>query len=45
MLLRDSVKQEVISREKKDRRDFDKLAALATTLGLYRYPSIEHQSH
>lgn len=43
MLLRDSVKQEVISREKKDRRDFDKLAALATSLGLYRYPL--HQSH
>jgi ATP-dependent RNA helicase DHX36 len=37
MLLKDSLKQEVISREKKDRRDFDKLAALATTLGLYRY--------
>ena len=36
MLLRDPVKQEVISREKKDRRDFDKLAALATSLGLYR---------
>ncbi|CAN7026726.1 hypothetical protein IGI04_025049 [Brassica rapa subsp. trilocularis] len=35
MLLRDPVKQEVISREKKDRRDFDKLAALATSLGLY----------
>ncbi|KAL1208261.1 DExH-box ATP-dependent RNA helicase DExH5 [Cardamine amara subsp. amara] len=37
ILLRDSVKQEVISREKKDRRDFDKLAALATTLGLYSH--------
>ncbi|CAN7079272.1 unnamed protein product [Brassica oleracea var. botrytis] len=37
MLLRDSVKQEVISREKKDRRDFDKLAALATSLGLYSH--------
>ncbi|VYS51691.1 unnamed protein product [Arabidopsis thaliana] len=37
MLLKDSLKQEVISREKKDRRDFDKLAALATTLGLYSH--------
>ncbi|XP_010424847.1 PREDICTED: DExH-box ATP-dependent RNA helicase DExH5, mitochondrial isoform X2 [Camelina sativa] len=37
MLLQDSVKQEVVSREKKDRRDFDKLAALATTLGLYSH--------
>lgn len=36
MLLRDSAKQEVISREKKDRRDFDKLSALATSMGLYR---------
>ncbi|KAF8108374.1 hypothetical protein N665_0109s0002 [Sinapis alba] len=37
MLLRDSVKQEVVSREKKDRRDFDKLAALATSMGLYSH--------
>ncbi|EOA23425.1 hypothetical protein CARUB_v10016608mg [Capsella rubella] len=37
MLLHDSVTQEVVSREKKDRRDFDKLAALATTLGLYSH--------
>ncbi|KAG2261721.1 hypothetical protein Bca52824_068800 [Brassica carinata] len=36
-LLRDSVKQEVISRDKKDRRDFDKLAALATSMGLYSH--------
>ncbi|CAA7045626.1 unnamed protein product [Microthlaspi erraticum] len=37
MLLSDSVKQEIISREKKDRRDFDKLAALASSLGLYSH--------
>lgn len=37
MLLRDSAKQEVISREKKDRRDFDKLSALATSMGLYSH--------
>ncbi|XP_010527764.1 PREDICTED: DExH-box ATP-dependent RNA helicase DExH5, mitochondrial [Tarenaya hassleriana] len=34
-LLCDAQTQEVISREKKDRRDFDKLAALATRMGLY----------
>ncbi|VVB03704.1 unnamed protein product [Arabis nemorensis] len=37
MLLRDSVKQEILSREKKDRRDFDQLKALATSLGLYSH--------
>ncbi|CAH8381724.1 unnamed protein product [Eruca vesicaria subsp. sativa] len=37
MLLRDSVKQEVVSRDKKDRRDFDKLSALATSMGLYSH--------
>lgn len=30
-------KQELISREKKDRRDYEQIAALATKLGLYRY--------
>ncbi|KFK33335.1 hypothetical protein AALP_AA5G000900, partial [Arabis alpina] len=37
MLLGDSVKQEVLSREKKDRRDFDQLKVLATSLGLYSH--------
>jgi len=36
MLLNDKSKQEVISREKKDRRDFDDIAVLATRMGLYR---------
>ena len=36
MLLRDKDKVEVISREKKDRRDFDNIAALATRMGLHR---------
>ena len=37
MLLRDAEKQELVSREKKDRRDFEKIAALASRMGLYRY--------
>lgn len=37
MLLRDKEKQELVSREKKDRRDFEKIAALASRMGLYRY--------
>ena len=36
-LLNDKNRQELISREKKDRRDFEQLAALATRMGLYRY--------
>ncbi|XP_015882948.3 DExH-box ATP-dependent RNA helicase DExH3 [Ziziphus jujuba] len=35
MLLRNKEEQEVVSREKKDRRDFDQLSALATRMGLY----------
>lgn len=37
MLLNDKSKQELISREKKDRRDFDDIAILATRMGLYRF--------
>ncbi|KAJ7943079.1 putative ATP-dependent RNA helicase [Quillaja saponaria] len=37
MLLNDKDKQELISREKKDRRDFDQIAALANRLGLYSH--------
>lgn len=36
MLLNDKSKQELISREKKDRRDFDQIAVLASRMGLYR---------
>lgn len=36
MLLSDNKKQELVSREKKDRRDFDNIAALASRMGLYR---------
>lgn len=36
-LLRDKDKQELISREKKDRRDFEQIEALASRMGLYRY--------
>lgn len=37
MLLRDKEKLELVSREKKDRRDFEQLAVLASRMGLYRY--------
>ncbi|XP_054809447.1 DExH-box ATP-dependent RNA helicase DExH5, mitochondrial isoform X2 [Prosopis cineraria] len=37
MLLNDKSRQELISREKKDRRDFEQLAALATRMGLYSH--------
>ena len=37
MLLRDKEKQELVSREKKDRRDFEQIAHLASRMGLYRY--------
>lgn len=36
MLLRNKNEQEVVSREKKDRRDFEQLAVLATRMGLHR---------
>lgn len=36
-LLRNKDKQELVSREKKDRRDFEQIAALASRMGLYRY--------
>ncbi|GAV67332.1 dsrm domain-containing protein/DEAD domain-containing protein/Helicase_C domain-containing protein/HA2 domain-containing protein/OB_NTP_bind domain-containing protein [Cephalotus follicularis] len=35
MLLRNKEDQEVVSREKKDRRDFEQLSALATRMGLH----------
>ncbi|XP_057423201.1 DExH-box ATP-dependent RNA helicase DExH5, mitochondrial isoform X2 [Lotus japonicus] len=37
MLLNDKSKQEVISREKKDRHDFEQIAVLATEMGLYSH--------
>lgn len=37
MLLRNENEQEVISREKKDRRDFGHLSALATRMDLHWY--------
>lgn len=36
-LLRDKDNQEIVSREKKDRRDYEQIAALASGMGLYRY--------
>lgn len=43
MLLRDKEKQEFVSREKKDRRDFEQISDLASRMGLYRY-FLLHQS-
>ncbi|XP_012075702.1 DExH-box ATP-dependent RNA helicase DExH5, mitochondrial isoform X2 [Jatropha curcas] len=37
MLLRDKEKQELVSREKKDRHDFEQIAALASRMGLYSH--------
>ncbi|KAK4842427.1 hypothetical protein QYF36_021432 [Acer negundo] len=36
-LLRNKEKQELISREKKDRRDYEQIAALASSMGLYSH--------
>jgi len=36
MLLRNEREQEVVSRERKDRRDYEHLATLAERMGLYR---------
>ncbi|XP_056162702.1 DExH-box ATP-dependent RNA helicase DExH5, mitochondrial [Syzygium oleosum] len=35
MLLRNKEKQELVSKDKKDRRDFEQIAALASKMGLY----------
>lgn len=37
MLLRNKDKQELVSREKKDRRDFEQIAILASRMGLYSH--------
>lgn len=37
MLLRNKDEQEVVSRERKDRRDFEQLSAMAARMGLHRY--------
>lgn len=42
MLLRDKDKQELISREKKDRHDFEQIANVANKMGLYRYVELEN---
>lgn len=41
MLLRDKDKQELISREKKDRRDFEQIAAVANRMGLYSHSYVK----
>ncbi|KAG7032056.1 DExH-box ATP-dependent RNA helicase DExH5, mitochondrial, partial [Cucurbita argyrosperma subsp. argyrosperma] len=37
LLLRDKEKQELVSREKKDRHDFEQIAALASRMGLFSH--------
>lgn len=37
MLVRNKNEQEIVSKEKKDRRDYEQLDALASRMGLYRY--------
>lgn len=37
MLLRNKDELEVVSRERKDRRDFEQLSAMAARMGLHRY--------
>lgn len=37
MLVRNNDEQEVVSRERKDRRDFEQLSSLATRMGLHRF--------
>ena len=44
MLLQDKDNQELISREKKDRRDFEDIAVLASRMGLHRYVYIFKKS-
>lgn len=41
MLLKNKDKQELISREKKDRRDFDQIAAVAKNMGLYSHSYVK----
>lgn len=43
-LVRDKDKQEIVSREKKDRRDFEQIAALASQMSLHRYIPYFHVS-
>ncbi|CAO2828561.1 unnamed protein product [Amaranthus hypochondriacus] len=41
MLLRDKDNQELVSREKKDRRDFDQIANVANKMGLYSHSYVK----
>jgi ATP-dependent RNA helicase DHX36 len=35
MLMRNKDEQEILSKEKKDRRDYEQIAAIASRMGLY----------
>lgn len=40
MLLRSEEDQEIVSRDKRDRRDYEQISNLAKRMGLYRYWNI-----
>lgn len=44
MLLHSKDKQELISREKRDKRDFEQIASMASKMGLYRYALVVYCS-
>jgi ATP-dependent RNA helicase DHX36 len=40
MLQRNAEEQEIISRDRRDRRDYDQIANLAKRMGLYRFRAV-----
>lgn len=42
MLLRNDKDQEIVSRDKRDRRDFEQIARLAKHMGLYWYARVSY---
>lgn len=43
MLQRNAEEQEIISRDRRDRRDYDQIANLAKRMGLYRFCAVISQ--
>lgn len=42
MLLRSEEDQEIVSRDKRDRRDYEQISNLAKRMGLYRYWNVTY---
>lgn len=42
LLLRSTDRQEIVSRDKRDRRDYEQISNLAKRMGLYRWQSAIH---